>query len=361
MGVVTIIFAAFAVIGIIDGVLGNRFGLGAEFERGLRLIGTLTLSMLGMICLVPLISSLLEPLIIPMSEFLHIDASVFPSMLIANDMGGAKLSEALALNSQVGTFNALVVSSMMGGTISFTIPTALKMIAPEYHKDVMLGLLCGIATIPVGCFVGGLVAGVNVIALLINLIPLIIFSAIMIVGILKAPRFSVKAMTLFGKFLYALIMFGLALGIFEFLTGIVVIDALAPVKDSFELLFNLAFILSGVFPLLKIVSALLRRPLAALAKRVGINETSAIGIVSTLANSMPTFDMVKDMDRKGILLNMAFSVSAAFVIGDHLAFTMMYNSSYMPAVVVGKLVGGVFSLILACVVYKRTVKKGQQL
>ena len=36
----------------------------------------------------------------------------------------------------------------------------------------------------------------------------------------------------------------------------------------------------------------------------------------------------------------AFAVSAAFVFGDHLAFTLSYNSAYIVAVIVGKLVAG---------------------
>ena len=59
------------------------------------------------------------------------------------------------------------------------------------------------------------------------------------------------------------------------------------------------------------------------------------------------FDLVKKMNRKGIILNAAFAVPAAFVLADHLAFTMAFDESFLPAVVTGKLVSGAAALLAA--------------
>lgn len=347
MQVLIFIFAAFAVLGILDLITGNHAGLGTEFERGIQLIGPLTLAMLGMLCLVPVISSLLEPVILPLANALHLDPSVFSAMLIANDMGGAPLSAGLAADEQMGAYNGLVVSSMMGVTVSFTIPTALKMIPEAHQKDAMLGILCGVCTIPVGCMVGGAAAGISLLKTLVNCIPIALFAALIAFGLFKAPERSVRLLTLFGKGISALIMVGLGLGIFRFLTGITLISSLAPVEDSFELLFNLAFLLSGVFPLIRVLSALLKKPLARLSGKIGINETAALGLLTTLASSAPTFGLVKDMNRRGVILNMAFAVSAAFTVGDHLAFTVMYNADYALPMIASKLAAGFTALLAA--------------
>ena len=46
-------------------------------------------------------------------------------------------------------------------------------------------------------------------------------------------------------------------------------------------------------------------------------------------------------------MNLAFAVSAAFVFGDHLAFTLSYNDEHILAVIIGKLVAGLSALAVA--------------
>ena len=49
---------------------------------------------------------------------------------------------------------------------------------------------------------------------------------------------------------------------------------------------------------------------------------------------------------------MAFVVSAAFVFGDHLAFTLSFSEAYVPAMVVGKLISGVAAVVVAGIMCK---------
>ena len=151
------VFACFMLLATADRVFGNRFGVGKEMEKGVMLLGTMTLSMVGMIVLAPVIANLIMPILNPLKEYLHLEPSVIMGSLLANDMGGAPLAEQVASNVVSGYFNGLVVASMLGATVSFTIPLALGVIDKQYHKDVALGMLCGIITIPVGCLIAGLV------------------------------------------------------------------------------------------------------------------------------------------------------------------------------------------------------------
>jgi glycopeptide antibiotics resistance protein len=88
-------------------------------------------------------------------------------------MGGAQLARSVAVSEEIGNYNAFVVSSMMGLVISFTIPFALGVVKQTQRKELFFGLLCGIATIPFGCFAAGLVCGLDILTLLINLLPLV--------------------------------------------------------------------------------------------------------------------------------------------------------------------------------------------
>ena len=57
------IMAAFAVLGALDRIFGNRVGLGPEFENGILSLGSLALSMVGIISLAPVLAGLLRPVV----------------------------------------------------------------------------------------------------------------------------------------------------------------------------------------------------------------------------------------------------------------------------------------------------------
>jgi len=356
MNFVAVIMVIFSMIGALDRILGNRFGVGKEFEKGFMLLGNMALSMIGMIIIAPFIADVLEPVFRFVSDVLHLDPSIIPASLFANDMGGAPLSVKIASNEMLGSFNALVVSSMMGCTISFTIPVALGMTQTRIQKEVLLGFLCGIVTIPLGCFLSGLLVGIPLIILLANLLPLLLFSVLIAAGLLFFPMVCVRIFGLFGIFIKILITIGLALGILQFLVGIQLLPGLATLEEGAAICVNASVVMSGAFPLMYLVSKALNRPLTALGKRLQINPESAMGFVSSLATSLTTFEAMNHMDPKGIVLNAAFSISAAFTFAGHLAFTLAFDADYLLPVIVGKLTAGLAGVLLAGVIYKRSAR-----
>ena len=86
---------------------------------------------------------------------------------------------------------------------------------------------------------------------------------------------------------------------------------------------------------------------------LGMNEVAAAGMVASLANSIPMFGMMKDMDQRGKVLNVAFSVSAAFVFGDHLGFTAGFAPDMLVPVIVGKLAAGISAVAVAMLLTRR--------
>ena len=357
MLVIKIVILTFAALGALDYIIGNRFGVGKEFVNGIMLMGTMLLTMQGMLVISPLLADLLEPAFGFVYEVLHLDPSIIPASFFANDMGGAPLAKEIMVDEKVGMFNALVVSSMMGCTISFTIPFSLGLVPKEQHRNLLLGLLCGIVTIPVGCFVGGLVCGVPIVPLLIDLLPLILLSALIALGLLKFPGVCVKIFSVLGLLMKALIIVGLVFGMAYFLTGYKLFPEIdAAWDEGIGVCTNAAIFLAGAFPLVFVVSRLLGRPLQLLGRALRINETSALCLLSSLASSSATFGMMKVMDQRGCILNAAFAVSGAFVFAGHLAFTVAFDAAYMPAMVVGKLVAGVLALLVAIFISSRTLK-----
>ncbi len=351
MSLLTIIILIFSVLGAVDFILGNRFGIGKEFEKAFMLLGTMALSMIGMIVISPVIASAMSPVSSFFSSVLHIDPSIIPASLFANDMGGAPLSVEMAENASIGLYNALVVSSMMGCTISFTIPFTLGIVDKKQHRELFLGILCGLVTIPVGCFVAGIICKIPIIELIKNLIPLVVISGVIAFGLIKAQKICINIFKIFGVFIKSIIIIGLSIGVINFLCGKSVIGGVAPIEEGAAVCLNAAIVLSGAFPFMYIVSKLLDKPLKKVSKKTGINEISVISLVSTLVTSATSVGLMDKMDRKGVVLNAAFAVSGAFIVGSHLAFTMAFDSRYILPVVIGKLVAGVSAVFVAHIVY----------
>lgn len=358
MEIVTYVFIAFAVIGAADRIFGSKLGLGKEFEKGIMMLGPLTLSMTGMLIMAPLISHFLSSVSDIFPEFLEF--SVIPSCILANDMGGAPLAFDLASSDTMGYFNGLIVSSMMGCTVSFIIPYALQVADKKYHSDILFGILCGIVTIPVGCIVAGLMLGFSIKEVLLDLIPLLVIAALIALGLVKFRSFMIKFFKALAFIIQLIIIVGLVIGIVEFLTGYSILPYVDTLENSMKVIINIACVMAGAFPLLAIINKLLKVALKALGKILGINESSTFGLLSTLGTCVTTFESVDKMDKKGIVLNSAFAVSASFVFIDHLAFTMSFNSDYVPYLFAGKLISGASALCLALILYKNHKKKAKR-
>ncbi|CCL07208.1 Ethanolamine transport protein [Clostridioides difficile CD002] len=355
--IIIYVMVVFMVLGAIDKCIGNKFGLGEQFEEGIMAMGSLAVAMVGVICLAPVLADVLRPIVVPVFNILGADPAMFAGSLLANDMGGAPLALELAKDPNAGLFGGLIVGAMMGPTIVFIIPVALGIIEKDDQKFLATGILAGIITIPIGAFVGGLVAGFELMMVLRNLVPIIIFAVVIALGLLKFENAMIKGFTYFGKGVVIVITLGLAAAIVEALTGIVVIPGMKPIGEGIEIVGDIAIVLAGAFPLVFVITKVFNKPLMALGKVLGMNNVSAAGLVASLANCIPMFGMMKDMDNRGKIINVAFSVSAAFVFGDHLGFTAGFNANMITPMIVAKLVGGITAVLLAMVIANKTLKK----
>ena len=341
------VMAAFATLGAVDRILGNRLGLGKEFENGILAMGSLAMAMVGIIALAPVLANLLRPVVVPVYRFLGADPAMFAGTILACDMGGASLAQELTADREAALLGGVLGGSMLGATVVFTIPVAMGILSEEDRPYLAKGVLAGLVTIPVGILVGGLVAGFPLIKVLRNLIPIVLIAAVISFGLLKWEKAMIRGFGWFGKGVVALITVGLAAAIVESLTGFTVIPGLAPIEDGFLTVGAIAIVLAGAFPLVYVLTRLLKKPLAKLGGLLGIGDTAAAGLVATLANSIATFGLVKNMDSRGKVVNVAFAVSAAFVFGDHLGFTAGFAPEMLPAVILGKLAGGVSAVAVA--------------
>ena len=341
------VMAAFAVLGALDRIIGNKFGIGKEFEEGILAMGSLAMAMIGVITLAPVLAAVLKPVVVPVFSLLGADAAMFAGSILACDMGGGALAAEMTADPDAVLLGGVLTGSMLGATIVFTIPVAMGILDEEDRPAMAKGILCGIVTVPMGIFAGGLVAGFPIGMVLRNLIPIVLIGALIAFGLWKAEDAMIRGFSAFGKGVVALITAGLAAAIVQELTGFVILPGMDPISEGFETVGAIAIVLAGAFPLVAVLTRLLKRPLLKLGKLLGINDVAAAGLVASLANSIATFGLVKEMDRRGKVVNIAFAVSAAFVFGDHLGFTAGFAPAMLPAMIVGKLVGGISAVAVA--------------
>ena len=146
---------------------------------------------------------------------------------------------------------------------------------------------------------------------------------------------------------------GLAAAIIQKLTPLTLIPGMNPISEGVAIVGDIAVVLAGAFPLVYVITRVFKTPLMKLGHVLGMNDIAAAGLVATLANNIPMFQMLHDMDRRGKIINVAFAVSAAFVFGDHLGFTAGFDSTMIFPMIVGKLVGGVTAVAVAMLITRK--------
>ena len=362
--IVVMIMAIFMLVGAIDRICGNKLGYGEQFEEGINAMGPLAMSMAGVVAVAPILALLLKPIFGPIYGLVGADPAMFATTLLACDMGGYPLAMAMAANESIGNYAGLILGSMMGPTIVFTIPVALGIIDPEDRSYLGAGTLVGLVTIPIGCIAGGFVMNttqykLEVGEIFLNMIPVVIIAGLIAVGLWFAPAGLMKGFDKFGNGVTIFITAVTALAIFQYNTGIHLPLLVGMVDDSFVggeganglesgLLTCgiIAITLAGAYPMVKFITDKFGKALEKLGNALGMNAAGSAGLVATLANNIAMFNLLKDMNPKGKLLNCAFAVSAAFVFGDHLGFCAANNPDMIFPMIVGKLVAGILAVVL---------------
>ena len=353
------VMAIGAIIGGLDRIFGNKFGLGEKFEEGFNSLGPLALGMVGIVCLAPVISKYLGPVIIPGLTAIGADPSIFGAIL-PNDTGGYPLAMELAINEQAGLFSGLIVASMLGCTIVFSIPVGLGLIEHRDQPYFAKGLLIGLITVPVGSIIGGAIAGFEMNMVLTNSIPVIIISVLLAVGLKFIPNGMIKGCIYFGKFIVMVCTVGLVAAAFQSMTGVVLIPGLAPIGDALGIVGSIGVVLLGTFPVLSLLTKVLDKPLGLVGSKIGLDSVSTAGIIFTLANSIPVYKMMKEMKPRGKIINTAWLVPATAALGDHLGFTAGVHPEMISAVVISKIIAGVLAVALAMLMTRNTAAEDLQ-
>lgn len=348
-----IIICGFFALGAADSCTGNRLGVGPEFTRAFSMVGRIITSIAGMACLSPVIAALLRPAVETALALIGADPAMFAGVLLAPDAGGYAIATEMAVNPLVGLWSGTVVAAHIGGALSFNIPMCIGMLDKKHHRSFALGALSGLIVCPGGCVLGGLLSGLAPGVILVNLVPVLIVSAIAAGGLILIPEKFLRGFVVFGKLLGLLVMFGLVMAGIERLTGYALIRGMRPIGDGFLIAGTVGLTMAGVLCMTKLITRALKRPLAVLSAKTGMNELSLINSFNSLTTVIAGTVLYDQMDPKGRVVFASLVMAAGNTFGAHLGFIGTTAPELLMPTTVSKLFSGVLAIFVALLLYRR--------
>ena len=338
--------AAGAVLGGVDKILGNRFGLGQKFDEGFALMGPMALSMTGIICLAPVISVWLGGAIRPLLSAVGIDPAMFGCVL-AIDMGGYQLAMDLAQDPAIGQFSGIIAASMFGCTLVCTIPVGMSIITEGDRPLFLKGILAGLIALPAGLTVGGLLQGMSIGVILYQCIPIFLLSALVLLGLSRFPHGTIRLFSGVARVIQIASTFGLILAAVQQIAGVTIIPGLASAEEALNIVGSIAVVMLGSLPLAELLRRGLSRPFRWIGCKTGLNDSSTTGMIVGAVTVMPALAMVREMDQRGKVLCGAFLVCGASAFAAHMGFAAATEPELILPLLGGKFTGALVGLIVS--------------
>lgn len=105
--------------------------------------------------------------------------------------------------------------------------------------------------------------------------------------------------------------------------------------------------LIGMFPAMELFSRLLRRPLSAIGIRMGLDDISMLGMIFTMVSSVPVFPSMRQMSKKGVLVDTVWIVLVSGILGSQLGLVMSFCPDILPAFFAGKFAAAFIGVAVA--------------
>ncbi len=335
-------------IGLLDKALNNRLGLVESFDKGINSMGSITMSMIGFYCIaITLIQNNVD-VIKTISNNSSLDPSIIIGSILAPDMGGFSIVAGLNNNSFL-VFSGLVLTSTLGQTISFQLPIFLASLKKIDLNPFINGLIYGILSLPLIL----LVVAWYLPNLLINLLPILLLCLILTIALYFSYEKTLFVLTLFGYIirmisigLFALVVLQLFFDTLPFTTNTLISEALV-------IVLRMCIVVCGSMILSDFIIKHFSKFIFIIGRKLGINSTSVVGLLLSLGTSIAMIPLFSQMDRKGKMMNAAFSVSGAYVLGGQLGFISSVADSHgIMIYMLTKISAGVLAIIFVMLFYK---------
>lgn len=344
------------ILGLIDKILNNKLGLVAAFDKGLNSMGSIAMSMVGFYCIaISLIQNNVD-VITTLSGNFALDPSIMMGILLAPDMGGFSIISGLS-KPEFLLFSGILLTSSLGQTISFQLPIFLSSLKKADLDPFINGLVYGILSLPIVLLISALYLQIP--NLWINLLPIIVLCLILVVALYFSYQKTIFVLTLFGYLIkiLSIILFGLVV-LQLFFTNLS-FTRVSLISEAMLIVLKMVIVVCGSMILSDLVIKKFPNLIFKASRYLGINSTSLMGLLLSLGTSLAMIPLFSQMDRKGKIINGAFSVTGAYVFGGQLGFVASVSSNFDVVVyLVFKLAAGILAMILVMIFYR---EKNEQL
>ena len=310
MNPIIFILLCFAALGLFDKMFKNRLGLATSFDRGIITMGDFMMSVGGFYCIA--------------IAFLNGHATLFKDNILI--------------------FCGVLLTSTLGCLISFQLPIFLNELDTDdlshYLKGVVYGIL-GLLPILIGC---GFLLHID--HFLIAFLPVILICAILIGLFFISFQTLIVVLTLFSKLVQFVGYIFFFLVCLTFFFNMNFTNATL-INEALRIVFQMSIIVCGSLVFCEIILRKFSNQIEKVGQILNIDKYSVMGIILSFGTSIAMLPLFSKMNRKGKILNAAFSLSGAFVFGGQLGFIASVNSTSVTWFVVVKLLAGILGLVIA--------------
>lgn len=350
MNIFVAIMLGFAALGLFDKMIGGRLGLEKEFEQGMETAGGLALSTVGFYCVgVSYVQNHAESIALA-SQGMPFDPALVIGCLLAPDMGALPMTIKLAADLPMAVFTGAMVSGGLGMTVCYQLPVFLAFVQWNEVSGLMRGFVAGLITLPVGLFAGGFLLGIAPARLLVNMIPVLALCVALVLAFVLIPGLTTKILIVIGNIIRiaSYLLFGLVmLGVF--VPQCAVVDS-SLVGEMLYLVIRMVVVACGGMVLSHLALKKFGGPIGRLGDFLGINQEAVMGLILSCTQSLAMLPLYSRMDRRGQILNAAFSVCGAYVVGGQMAFVAsLVPGGMVNAYMICKALSGVAAVGLAAV------------
>ena len=351
---VVVLMAFFMTLGALDKALfNNRFGYGAEFEKGLGAMGSLTTVMVGIMCAAPALGPVVAPILTPLFRSIGSDPAMAAGMLLGVDSGGFPLARELTSDQAAVVLSGVGLGGTLGAVLTFALPLSLSLANEASRPYVAKGLVAAVAASPLSLLPVGWMTGMSFKSILLLGLPSFVLAAVLAVLLTLFRDPTVRVFLIFSRVLMGLFVLLLATAALQHYFPIVLIPRMDPIEPQLTIIGEIGLMLSGAFPLVLFIRRHLSSTVRSLARMLKTDEDAALGMVVSLANPLPMYVMANQMTNRGKVLCAAFSGPILTLLGDHLGYVTAVCSDAVMPLLAGKVTAAVGALLLALILEKR--------
>ena len=194
--------------------------------------------------------------------------------------------------------------------------------------------------------------GLPVRQLFFNMIPVLVLCVVLIAAFVLVPELTMKIMIFIGNAIriFSFFLFGVAVfGIF------MPKYAVALIEEMLFMVLRMVIAACGGLVLSQVALKRLQKPIQRIGAILGINEEAVVGLFLSFIQSLAMLPLFSKMDKRGKVLNAAFSVAGAYVVGGQMTLVAsLIPGNWVTAYMISKVLSGGLAVALAVICMRRS-------